>query len=176
MYKTLVIVSLLLSFSGHCADEKDVLKTIKKFGKELKKELKKGLKKSATEAIKVCHMKAPEITLKNSNEKIQIGRVSLKNRNPNNVPKEWMLSYIDDFYRSGNKTGYKIVDLGEKKGLLKPIVTMPLCLKCHGTEISEEVVKEISAKYPNDKATGYKTGEIRGFFWAIYTPTKPKKE
>jgi len=172
MFKTLIIAFLLSSNSVYSADEKQVLKTIKKFGKELKKELKKGLKESAAEAIKICHMKAPEITLENSDEKIKIGRVSLKNRNPDNIPKEWMLSYIDDFYRSKDKTGYTVVDLGDKKGLIKPIVTQPLCLKCHGTDLSKEVKKELSSKYPNDKATGYKTGDIRGFFWAIFTPTE----
>ncbi len=169
MSKFLILVSFLFSFHAFSADEKEVLKRIKSFGKELKSELQKGLKKSPAEAIKICNMKAPEIASKNSDDLIQIGRVSLKNRNPNNLPKEWMLSYIDDFYRSGDKNGHVVVDLGGKKGLLKPIVTGPLCLKCHGTEVSEDIQKELSAKYPNDKALGYKVGDIRGFFWAEFS-------
>ena len=66
-------------------EEKEVLEKIKSFGKSLKKELKSGLKKSTQEAVKSCNLKAPELADKAGNDEIKIGRVSLKNRNPNNT-------------------------------------------------------------------------------------------
>ncbi|RUM75252.1 MAG: hypothetical protein DSZ11_02635, partial [Sulfurovum sp.] len=46
----------------------------------------------------------------------------------------------------------------------KPLFIKPVCLKCHGSskEVSIEIQKVISSKYPNDKAIGYKEGDLRG--------------
>jgi hypothetical protein len=145
------------------------IQKIQELGKTLKKELKKGLKKSPVEAVEVCHTKAPSIPKNLSNKKIEIGRVSLKNRNPDNYPQDWMLTTINEFHQNKIQNKYKIVSLDDGyKGLLMPIRTIPLCLKCHGTHISPKVKKVINSKYPKDKAYGYKVGDIRGFFWAKY--------
>lgn len=52
----------------------------------------------------------------------------------------------------------------------KPIkIAMPACLNCHGTagkELKAEIVETIKKKYPEDKATGYKEGDLRGM-WKI---------
>lgn len=48
-------------------------------------------------------------------------------------------------------------------------IGMPTCLKCHGdksVEIDPLALKLIAQKYPEDKATGYKIGELRGM-WKI---------
>lgn len=165
--KTLIIFSLI-SFSL-TASEEVALKKIKHFSKTLQTELKKGLEKSAQEAVKVCNIKAPEIAQQVSTKDIKIGRVSIKNRNPDNYPQDWMLNYIQDFKKNKIDKSHIIVKLKNgKSGLLKPIHTMPLCLNCHGENISAELHEVIKQKYPNDKATGYKVGEIRGFFWAEY--------
>lgn len=53
---------------------------------------------------------------------------------------------------------YKAIPLG-----------MPTCLKCHGSkeeDIAPETLQAIEAKYPADKATGYKLGELRGM-WKV---------
>jgi hypothetical protein len=36
------------------------------------------------------------------------------------------------------------------------------CLKCHGESISPEINTMIQKQYPNDKAIGFKEGELRG--------------
>jgi hypothetical protein len=150
-------------------DDKVVLKNVKKMGKELKGELKSGMKKSPIEALKLCNIKAPLIELKYKKDNLKIGRVSLKNRNSNNKPKKWMLKYIEKFHKKSITDNYIIVDIDEqRKGFLKPIITMPICLKCHGSSIDSNLSKEILGKYPNDKATGFSAGDIRGFFWAEY--------
>ena len=47
---------------------------------------------------------------------------------------------------------------------MKAIPTGALCLQCHGSSISPEVSARLAELYPDDKATGYATGDIRGAF------------
>jgi hypothetical protein len=47
---------------------------------------------------------------------------------------------------------------------MKPIPTAGLCVTCHGGEMSEEITKKIKSLYPNDQATGFMVGDIRGAF------------
>ena len=42
-----------------------------------------------------------------------------------------------------------------------------LCLQCHGEAIAPPVAEKISALYPDDKATGFREGDIRGAFVVI---------
>lgn len=164
-----ILIILLVTSVNIYASEELALKKIKKFGKVLKTELKKGLKESSVKAIEVCNVKAPEIQKQVSTDAIKIGRVSIKNRNPNNKPKKWMKTYIKQFHQKTLKKNHVVVKLSNgKNGLIKPIKTMPLCLKCHGTNIDKSLKEVILSKYPKDKATGYKLGDIRGFFWAEY--------
>jgi hypothetical protein len=36
------------------------------------------------------------------------------------------------------------------------------CLKCHGEQLDPAVQARLKELYPGDKATGYKTGDLRG--------------
>lgn len=169
MIKATLFASFILVSNAYCFTEKDVLRNIKKFGKNLQKELKKGLKKSEIDALKICNIEAGNILNQHSTSEIKIGRVSTKNRNPQNRPKAWMNKYIEDFHAGKIKKSYIVVDLDDtKRGLLKPITTMPVCLKCHGENISKSTQLEINKLYPEDKAIGYKVGQIRGFFWGEF--------
>ena len=50
-----------------------------------------------------------------------------------------------------------------------PIKLKKECLKCHGApeqDVNEQILKLIKSKYPNDAATGFKEGELRGI-WDI---------
>ena len=46
-----------------------------------------------------------------------------------------------------------------------------ICLACHGAKIPAAVEEALKADYPNDKARGYKAGDIRGAF-TISIPVK----
>jgi hypothetical protein len=52
----------------------------------------------------------------------------------------------------------------------KPIrIAMPACLKCHGSaekDIDPKTLAIIRQKYPDDLATNYKEGDLRGL-WKI---------
>jgi hypothetical protein len=46
---------------------------------------------------------------------------------------------------------------------------MPACLQCHGqpgTDINEATMAQIKNLYPEDHATGYKLGDVRGL-WKV---------
>ena len=48
---------------------------------------------------------------------------------------------------------------------MEPIITAPMCLACHGSELSVEVKDALAAQYPADQASGYAAGDLRGIFW-----------
>ena len=145
----------------------------KAFGGALKKELKKAVKEGGpTNAIKICNTKAISITEAVAKEKgAKISRVSLKNRNPDNVPNDWQRKVLEKFNERAMggediaKMGFaEVVENDGKKQLrfMKALPTQKLCLTCHGGNLSSEVQEKITALYPDDKATGYKEGEVRG--------------
>ena len=43
---------------------------------------------------------------------------------------------------------------------------------CHGapTEIVEEIQNTLAEYYPGDQATGFKEGDLRGWFWVEAPP------
>ena len=47
---------------------------------------------------------------------------------------------------------------------MKAIPTGKLCTKCHGTELKPEVKAKLAEFYPDDKATGFNKGDLRGAF------------
>lgn len=51
-------------------------------------------------------------------------------------------------------------------------IAMPLCLMCHGVpekDIAPETLATISERYPDDQATGYREGDLRGL-WRVEIP------
>ena len=152
------------------AEAKEITKA---FGGALKAELKKAMKAGGPiNALEVCNTKASDITKKVAEDKgVSITRVSLKNRNPDNVPNDWQMAVLEDFNARAEKgekvkkMGFaKIVEHDGKKQLrfMKALPTGKLCLKCHGSNIKEDVQAKITKLYPDDKATGYKKGQVRG--------------
>ena len=125
-------------------------------------------------AIAACNDKAPKMAAAASqNTGWAIRRVSLKNRNPKAVPDAWEQAVLEDFDRRraagespANMEKAEIVSEGDKRMLryMKALPTQGLCLNCHGTEdkIDAKVKARLAELYPNDKATGYSEGQIRG--------------
>lgn len=127
----------------------------------------------AVHAVDFCSEKAVFLTDSLSN-KHHIQRVSNKNRNPNNAisseldKKAW--DEISTLMGDSSKEKHLILQEGNEVYYYKAIpLGMPTCLACHGNpqaEITPEALQIISQKYPNDKATNYKMGELRGL-WKI---------
>ncbi|MFN3689873.1 MAG: DUF3365 domain-containing protein, partial [Fimbriimonadales bacterium] len=127
----------------------------------------------AERGVQVCAQVAQSLTRQVGREQgVQIRRVSLKNRNPRNAPDAWerqVLQHWERDLKQGKEIGEVAEWRTERNGrvyrYMRPIkVAMPLCLECHGTQIKPEVRRLIRERYPNDKATGYQLGDLRGAF------------
>jgi hypothetical protein len=63
----------------------------------------------------------------------------------------------------------RVLDLpGGRTGYVEPIVTQPQCLICHGSELAPPVAVALEAHYPEDQATGFAVGDLRGVFWVSF--------
>ncbi len=144
---------------------------IQTLGGELKAAMTAG---GPAQAIGVCKDRAPKIAAEAAQRTgMQIKRVSLKNRNPKGVPDAWeteALASLEKRLAAGEKP--ETLDLhgvvntpdGKVFRYAKALVTQPACLSCHGAaeNLSPEVKAKLATDYPNDKATGYSAGMIRG--------------
>ena len=148
-------------------------KTTKVFVSSLKGELQKAMKAGGpVNALSVCNKEAIPITEKVAKEQgSKLSRVSLKNRNPGNKPDDWQKVVLEDFdTRAANGEDVKtmafakIVEDGGKKQFrfMKAIPTGKPCLSCHGSQLDPKVSAKLAELYPEDKATGYKLGQVRG--------------
>ncbi len=144
---------------------------IQTLGGELQAAMRAG---GPGEAISVCKDKAPKIAAEASQKSgMQVKRVSPKNRNPKGVPDAWELeaqAALEKRLAAGEKPEtldmYAVVNTwrGAEFRYAKALVTQPVCVTCHGAADSlPDVVKaKLATEYPNDKATGYAPGMIRG--------------
>lgn len=125
-------------------------------------------------AIAVCKQAAPEISGKLSAEKNwQVGRVGTRLRNAANAPNNWQqeaLKQFGDRLAKGEKPDaieFTQIEKDSGKHYLryaKAIVLQPMCVTCHGASeaIPEGVKARLKQEYPNDQATGYQPGDLRG--------------
>ncbi len=181
--KRVIALALLTACVGNVHAEEDVMaanmtaskEAIQEFFGDLKGNLESAMKEGGPlNALDVCHKVAPAIA-KNQSEKhgLQIGRTSLKVRNPDNTPDEWERTVLEEFERR-NADGERVANLSktvvvEENGqktfrFMKAIPVGEVCLKCHGENIDPAVAAKISELYPQDQARGYKLGELRGAF------------
>jgi hypothetical protein len=151
---------------------------VQEFMQQLKGALQQAMQSQGpVEAIAVCHEKAPQIAADMSAAKgWDIGRTSLKLRNPSNAPDGWERAVLEDFERRKGEGAspaklehYEFVEQGGERVFryMKAIPTGDLCLVCHGENISEAVQNRLAELYPQDQATGFKPGDIRGAFTVL---------
>ncbi len=121
-------------------------------------------------AVSFCNVHAMPLTDSLASEyNCIIQRVSDKYRNPANKPGK---SDAAVFAKMNSSTAMKPVLVSENGQMVyyNPIkIAMPSCLVCHGTsgnEIDTKTLEIIKQKYPDDMATGYKEGDLRGL-WKI---------
>jgi Protein of unknown function (DUF3365) len=115
-------------------------------------------------AITVCQQEAPKIASEMSTAQgLRIGRAGVRLRNPKNLAPEWASSLIEA--KTETLTFAKLSN-GHAAALL-PIKLQGQCLMCHGPkeQITPIIQDQLTKLYPNDEATGFNEGELRGWFW-----------
>jgi hypothetical protein len=160
-------------------DENAVKNEMKVYANEYMQELKSVLVKNMQaggplKAVNVCYDTALVLTKNYSaDKKVAVKRFSFNNRNENNVPDEFekqALQYFEELADKGKlNSDSEILEREKVEDItivryVKPIFIDAPCLNCHGNEsqISKEVAEVLKEKYPNDKAIGYKIGDLRG--------------
>lgn len=150
---------------------------VQRLGTELKGQMELG---GPMAALRFCSLYALSLTdrvAKDSNATLK--RVSLHNRNPVNAPtaeekkllERWeamqharqpLPEYETERLENGDYNLYKPI-----------VINKEACLKCHG-EIAagSPLAKAIKAIYPEDKATGYAMGDLRGMI-VVTLPNRP---
>lgn len=156
-------------------------KAVKEFAGELKGELLAALEEGGpVNAVSVCSRKAPAIAERISKDKgWEVRRTSLRFRNPGNAPDAWEKNTLEAFEQRrargeelGTMEHSEVLTEGGTRVFryMKAIPTGELCLTCHGTEIAPDLAARLADLYPEDRATGFSLGEIRGAF-SITQPT-----
>ena len=115
-------------------------------------------------AIEVCQVEAKSIAEEVGKEaNVNIGRTGVRLRNTSNQPPKWAQKLVAD--RTDTPVFAKLSD--ESAVALLPIKLQAQCVMCHGP--SEQLAPDVKAKltklYPQDQATGFSEGELRGWFW-----------
>ncbi len=152
--------------------KEEAITIVKTFGGELKPKLKQGIQAGGLEhAIKVCSIEAPKIANSLSAETgWSIKRVSLKPRNKSAaLPDDFERNVLEKFNELQAKGESPVlIEYSEivdnKFRYMKAQAVEGICLGCHGNSVPPDVRKMIDEHYPDDLATGYSLGEIRGAF------------
>ncbi len=121
-------------------------------------------------AVEVCRTDARTIAESVAKAQgLELGRTSHRLRNPANAPRAWARPAVDAAAGSNAASeGLRVFDLGDRVGVLRPIGTAEACTKCHGAadEVHRNIGATLAAAYPQDRATGFAPGDLRGWMWA----------
>ena len=145
---------------------KTLLETLQK---NMQEHMKKG---GVMDALDFCSTEAYALTDKVNSQLpsgITTKRISVKYRNPANVPQADELKVLNSFEEIQNSKKvlpeYIVQKVDEHTyKFYKPLtINKPVCLKCHGDiSANEALQKTIHEKYPTDKAINYKMNDLRG--------------
>lgn len=121
-------------------------------------------------AVNVCSTIAPAIAQDMSTKHgLAIGRTSSKLRNTNNTAPSWLNTTIE----SQASTAMTFTGSNGSLAVGYPITIAPPCMLCHGDpeSLNADVLSNINNHYPDDQATGYQLGDLRGWFWVEVGPS-----
>ncbi|HYN01041.1 MAG TPA: DUF3365 domain-containing protein [Vicinamibacteria bacterium] len=100
-----------------------------------------------------------------------VRRVSLRRRNPANEPDAYERRVLESFDRLPAEARlaaehWEVVREDGREALryLKPVLASAMCLTCHGekAKIPPAVQAVVAREYPDDRATGFSLGDVRG--------------
>lgn len=190
MRRTLPLVLLLLA--GCSKSERDPLPDaveigrLRPLGKQVAHELltsMKGEMQAAMQAggpiaaVDYCSIKALPLTrelAENQEAPIEVKRATDRPRNPANAADAWEEKAIAHFRRAqeaGKALPADFVQKFERDGRVylryyQPLAAGAACLGCHGDPhaMDSGLQETLAKRYPQDLATGYREGDLRGVF------------
>lgn len=143
-------------------------------GSRLKQALREALESTGpTGGVEVCKLRAPKIAVDVSDNRYDVGRTALRLRNPENAPDDWEASVLGRFEQrmaQGAEPAeleawtVETTEKGTVGRYMKAIPTGPQCVVCHGKNVAPALNETIKRLYPEDRATGFAPGELRGAF------------
>ncbi len=165
--------------SGEGMPDTLVYQQAKKISQEAFAALSGALQKAIAEgsvlnAIDLCKTQAGTLTRDlGRTHNVDVKRIAVRYRNPANAVNATEIQLFEDWstqlsrgeepaavvlHEDGNQIWYGAIRIGS-----------PLCLQCHGEEgkdIAEATLAQLQSTYPEDRATGFAMGDLRGA-WKI---------
>lgn len=168
----LLSVVILLSACSQVDDRLEQSRAIvDEFQRELGGELRMAMAAGGpVNAIGVCSERAPAIAAGASAASgAEVGRTALRVRNPDNAPDAEAAAVLREFQEklsADAELPLEHVETQDDGGLryMRAIVLEPLCASCHGTTLAPEVEEAVAERYPQDRATDFEVGDLRGAF------------
>lgn len=120
--------------------------------------------KGPVAAIEVCQVEAKSMAMEvGEAASVKIGRTGVRLRNTDNVPPSWAQKLVAD--RTETPVFARLSN--DHAAALLPIKLQAQCLMCHGPSeaLAPDVKEKLASLYPQDRATGFSEGELRGWFW-----------
>ena len=116
-------------------------------------------------AIHACAEQAPVIANTVSDGSMKIRRVGTRVRNKEtNAPSAELRGVLETLTRE--KPAREVHLNGRRAWIQGIFIERPVCLSCHGPpgSLDPEVSTALKNLYPQDEATGYRMGDLRGAF------------
>ncbi len=164
-----------------CALDEAAVQSTRAMATELLNQLGQTLKSTLSAqgpeaAVSVCKEASPSIATSLSRKHgAQMTRVGTRVRNPAmGTPNRWQQEALAQFetrLAKGDAPAaleyWKVADDGKGQRELhyaKAIMVQPMCVTCHGNaaDIPASLAEKIRIEYPQDQATGYSVGKLRG--------------
>jgi hypothetical protein len=171
------IAAIIVATSAHAGSPEWVDQardSAARLGKQLKAELVSALESAGpTGGVEVCRDRAPEIAASVSGDGFSVGRTALRLRNPDNAPDAWerdvLQQFADRLEQGAEPASLEHWEVRETDGQrvgrwMKAIPMQPQCRACHGTDVAGPLAETIESLYPQDQATGFEVGDLRGAF------------
>lgn len=135
----------------------------------LKKQLSNAMmEKGPSHAIDFCKTYAPDISKAKIPHDVKLKRTSQKIRNPENKADSLEMVVLEKYAQlkaNNQELSHTLITNNGDVHYFKPIFIQGACTTCHGdaaVELSPKVKETLNQKYPNDQATGYQEGDLRG--------------
>jgi hypothetical protein len=149
------------------------MRSFRAFSKEVMNALNEG---GVQHAVGYCHQQAGSLidSLEKVNQ-VKISRVSDKYRNPKNKPGLLDMTVIETYQEQlskGEELQSHLEITRDEVVFYSPILILnPVCLNCHGetgSSLETGNFEYIKSLYPEDLATGYKLGDLRGVWKIVF--------